>query len=134
MPAAIACCKFERSRRRDLVPISPDLSTRDAAKIRWSIDSTGGITNDATGAETYGTITSLAESYIRPGLLFAGTDDGNVWISHNDGAAWENLTGRFAGVPPKTYVVRDRTVARRQRTFYVAFEVIAPTISRRTSI
>ncbi len=36
----------------------------------------------------------------------AGTDDGNVWLTHDDGAAWENLTGHFAGVPPKSYVVR----------------------------
>ncbi len=109
-------------RGENLVAISPDLSTRDAAKIRWSIDSTGGITNDATGAETYGTITTLAESYIQPGLLFAGTDDGNVWISHNDGAAWENLTGRFPGVPPKTYVVRIEPSHADSATFYVAFE------------
>jgi photosystem II stability/assembly factor-like uncharacterized protein len=106
----------------NLVPISPDLSTRDMAKVRWSMDSTGGITNDATGAETYGTITTLAESYIQPGLLMAGTDDGNVWISHNDGASWENLTGRFAGVPPKTYVVRIEPSHYDSATFYVAFE------------
>ena len=55
-------------------------------------DTTGGITLDATGAETYGTVVALAESPIRPGLLFAGTDDGNVWITRNDGATWENLT------------------------------------------
>jgi photosystem II stability/assembly factor-like uncharacterized protein len=105
-----------------LVPISADLSTRDVAKIRWSIDSTGGITNDATGAETYGTITTLAESYMQPGLLMAGTDDGNVWITHNDGAAWENLTGRFAGVPAKTYVVRIEPSHFDSATFYVAFD------------
>jgi hypothetical protein len=86
------------------------------------MDSTGGITNDATGAETYGTITTLAESYMRPGLLFAGTDDGNVWITHNDGATWDNLTGRFPGVPPKTYVVRIEPSHFDSATFYVAFD------------
>jgi len=106
----------------DLVPISPDLSTKDMAKVRWSMDSTGGITNDATGAETYGTITTLAESYIQPGLLFAGTDDGNVWISHDGGAAWESLTGRFSGVPAKTYVVRIEPSHFDSATFYVAFD------------
>jgi len=110
------------NRGDDLVPISPDLSTRDMAKVRWSIDSTGGITNDATGAETYGTITALAESYIQPGLLIAGTDDGNVWLTHDGGATWENLTGRFAGVPAKTYVVRIEPSHFDSATFYVAFE------------
>ena len=41
------------------------------------------------------TITTLAESPVRPGILFAGTDDGNVWLTRNDGANWENLTTRF---------------------------------------
>ena len=68
-------------------------------KIQISTQTTGGITPDDTGAETYGTITALAESPIRPGLLYAGTDDGNVWMSRNDGGTWENLTGRFPGVP-----------------------------------
>jgi hypothetical protein len=26
-------------------------------------------------------------------MLFAGTDDGNVWMTRNDGGSWENLTG-----------------------------------------
>jgi hypothetical protein len=110
------------NRGDDFVPISPDLSTRDIAKVRWSMDSTGGITNDATGAETYGTITTLAESYMRPGLLMAGTDDGNVWLTHNGGATWDNLTGRFPGVPPKTYVVRIEPSHFDSATFYVAFD------------
>jgi hypothetical protein len=110
------------NRGDDFLPISPDLSTRDMAKVRWSMDSTGGITNDATGAETYGTITTLAESYVRPGVLMAGTDDGNVWITHNDGATWDNLTGRFPGVPLRTYVVRIEPSHFDSATFYVAFD------------
>jgi Sortilin, neurotensin receptor 3, len=110
------------NRGDDVLPISPDLSTRDMAKVRWSMDSTGGITNDATGAETYGTITTLAESYMRPGLLFAGTDDGNVWLTRNDGATWDNISTHFPGVPPKTYVVRIEPSHFDTATFYVAFE------------
>ncbi|HEU4642091.1 MAG TPA: hypothetical protein VFS44_06515 [Gemmatimonadaceae bacterium] len=110
------------ARGDDLYPISPDLSTRDLAKVRFSMDSTGGVTNDATGAETYGTITTLAESYVRPGLLYAGTDDGNVWLTRNDGATWENLTGRFPGVPAHTYVVRIEPSHADTNTFYVAFD------------
>ncbi len=110
------------NRGDDFLPISPDLSTHDMSKVRWSMDSTGGITNDATGAETYGTIATLAESYVRPGLLMAGTDDGNVWLTHDNGAAWENLTGRFPGVPPKTYVVRIEPSHFDSATFYVAFD------------
>lgn len=105
-----------------IFPISPDLSTQQMRKVRFSMDSTGGVTKDATGAETYGTITTLAESPIRPGLLFAGTDDGNVWLTRNDGATWENLTGRFPGVPRETYVVRIEPSHFDTATVYVAFD------------
>ena len=104
------------------VPISPDLTTKDTMKIRVSTVTTGGITADATGAETYGTITTLAESPIRAGLLYAGTDDGNVWLTRNDGTTWENITGRFAGVPKNTDVSRIEPSAFDSATFYVTFD------------
>ena len=106
----------------NLYPISPDLSKKQMQKIRFSMDSTGGITLDATGAETYGTITALAESPVRPGILVAGTDDGNVWLTRNDGATWEDLTTRFPGVPVETYVVRIEPSHFDSATFYVAFD------------
>jgi len=110
------------NRGATMFAISPDLSTRDSAKIRVSLTATGGITPDLTGAETYSTIVALAESPIRAGLLYAGTDDGNVWLSRNDGASWDNLTGRFAGVPPQTYVSRVEPSSTDSATFYVTFD------------
>ena len=68
-----------------MYPISPDLTTNDTTKVRISMRTTGGITTDATGAETYCTIVSLNESPIRAGILFAGTDDGRLWVTKNDG-------------------------------------------------
>ncbi|HET9275897.1 MAG TPA: hypothetical protein VFN96_07500 [Gemmatimonadales bacterium] len=110
-------------RRGDgMYPISPDLTTRDTMKIRVSTRTTGGITPDVTQAETHSTIVSLNESPIKPGLLFAGTDDGNVWLTQNDGGAWENLTGRFPGVPPLTYVSRIEPSYADVNTFYVTFD------------
>jgi hypothetical protein len=105
-----------------LMPISPDLSTKDTAKINISMHTTGGITTDATGAETYGTITTLAESPLRPGLLYAGTDDGNVWLTRNDGGTWENITGRFPGVPKGTEVSRIEPSSHDTSTFYITFD------------
>ncbi len=109
-------------RGEDFVLISPDLSKKNWAKIDTSVTWTGGITLDATGAETYGTIVALAESYVKPGLLFAGTDDGNVWKSVNDGAAWENLTTRFPGLPNETWVTRIEPSHFDTLTFYVTFD------------
>ena len=106
----------------EMYPISPDLSYADTMKIRVSTRTTGGITTDATGAETFGTIVSLAESYVRPGLLYAGTDDGRVWLTRNDGASWEELTGRFPGVPAGTYVSRIEPSYADTNTVYITFD------------
>ena len=109
----------------DLYIISPDLSKKNQAKLDTALIYTGGITLDATGAETYGTIVALAESYVKPGLLFAGTDDGNVWKSNNDGSSWENLftANRFPGLPAgDIYVTRIEPSHFDTLSFYVAFE------------
>jgi len=106
----------------EMYPISPDLTTNDSMRIRVSTRTTGGITPDVTGAETYSTIVALNESPIRPGMLFAGTDDGNVWMTRNDGGSWENLTGRFPGVPKNTYVSRVEPSYASEATFYITFD------------
>jgi photosystem II stability/assembly factor-like uncharacterized protein len=62
--------------------ISPDLTHNDPAKT----NATG------SGAEGYGVVFSLAESSKRAGLLWAGTDDGRLWITENDGGQWTELT------------------------------------------
>src|SRR5437879_7130981 len=110
------------SRGENLFPISPGSTRRDTRKIRVSTQTTGGITPDVTGAETFCTIVSLAESPLRPGLLYAGTDDGNVWLTRNDGGTWENLTGRFPGVPAGTYVSRIEPSHFDMATFYITFD------------
>ncbi len=60
------------------VPISEDLSTRDTMRLHMSLELSGGITRDVSSAETNGTVVTIGESPIRAGLLYAGTDDGNV--------------------------------------------------------
>lgn len=118
-------------RGEELFPISGDLSkaimpqyrAEFAARVDTADRLTGGVTNDATGAETYGTVVSLAESYIKPGLLFAGTDDGNIWITHNDGATWEEISSRLPGVPSKDiYVTKIEPSHFDTLTFYVALD------------
>ncbi len=103
-------------------PISPDLTTADSVRINISTKTTGGVTRDATGAETYGTITAIAESPIRPGILYVGTDDGNVWVSGNDGGQWTNLSKRFPGVPARAYVSRVEASHFDTATVYVTFD------------
>lgn len=106
-----------------LRPISPDLTYADSAKIYISTRITGGITKDTTGAETFGTIVSLAESPVRAGVLYAGTDDGRVWITVDDGRRWNEHTRAFARlVPPGTYVSRIEPSRVSEARFYVTFD------------
>jgi len=58
------------------------------------------------GVETFGQIVTLAESPIKEGLLYAGTDDGNLQISRDSGRTWKNIIDKVPGVPKNTYVSR----------------------------
>ncbi len=58
------------------------------------------------GVETFGQIVTLAESPIKEGLLYAGTDDGNLQISRDSGKTWKNIIDKVPGVPKNTYVSR----------------------------
>lgn len=109
-------------RGEGLAPISPDLSYADTMKIRVSTETTGGVTRDVTGAEVYATIVALAESPRRAGWLFAGTDDGRVWRTKDDGGSWTELTDRFPGLPPGTYVSRIEPSHHDDARFYVTFD------------
>jgi photosystem II stability/assembly factor-like uncharacterized protein len=58
------------------------------------------------GQETFGQIVTFAESPIKEGLLYAGTDDGNLQISRDGNRTWKNITAKIPGVPKNTYVSR----------------------------
>lgn len=74
--------------------ISPDLTRNEMAKLG---PSGGPITKDNTGVEYYCTVFTFAESPVRKGLLWAGSDDGLVHVSLDSGKTWSNVTPR--GMP-----------------------------------
>ncbi len=92
--------------------VSPDLTTMDPRKM-----ASGG-----SGAEQYCTIVSLAESPVKAGVLWAGTDDGKVWVSPNAGGAWSDVTRNLRGVPAGLYVSRIEASHHDARTAYVAID------------
>jgi photosystem II stability/assembly factor-like uncharacterized protein len=61
---------------------------RGDTMIAMSSDLTNGARN---GDVPYGTITTIAESPLRFGLLYVGTDDGNIHISKDGGYTWQQL-------------------------------------------
>lgn len=107
------------------VTISPDLSRADAKRIEES---------KKTNLQ-YATIYTFAESAVRPGLYWAGTDDGNVQMSPDGGVTWTNITANFydmrTGKPKRgvkgDLIPFDRWVKRvlpsqhDENTCYVAF-------------
>ena len=74
--------------------ISPDLTRNDPSKLK---SSGGPITQDNTSVEYYCTIFAAAESPIKEGLLWTGSDDGLIHISQDGGKNWSNVTPK--GMP-----------------------------------
>ncbi len=80
--------------------ISPDLSRADPSTLERTpsyIDDEPGeywgpITREAYGPEWYATIFAFAESPVQRGLLWAGSDDGYIHVSRDDGATWDDVT------------------------------------------
>jgi hypothetical protein len=65
---------------------------------------------------------SLSESPVRAGILYTGSDDGKVYMTRNDGQTWTDLSTKFAGVPPMTWVSHVEASAFDTNTVYVAFD------------
>lgn len=82
--------------------ISPDLTTNDPAKQKQH--ESGGLTMDATGAENHCTLLALVPSKLEKGVLWAGTDDGQVQLTRDGGATWTNLTAKITGMPRNAWV------------------------------
>ncbi|MFC2166378.1 WD40/YVTN/BNR-like repeat-containing protein [Acidobacteriota bacterium] len=74
--------------------ISPDLTTNDPEKLKGNIE--------------HCNITSISESPVSAGLIWVGTDDGNVQITQDGGAHWTNCAENLekAGAPLEFYVSR----------------------------
>src|SRR5437899_869412 len=75
---------------------SPDLSTQDPNHIVPS----GGIVGDNLG-QFYGEVVfAIAPSKIQKGLIWAGTNDGQVWYTKDGATTWTNVTKGISGLPP----------------------------------
>lgn len=81
--------------------ISPDLTNAEPQKL---IDSGGEIYNDNTAAEFHATILTIAESPREKGVIWVGTDDGNVQVTRNDGGAWTTINANIPGFPKESWV------------------------------
>jgi len=67
----------------------------------WSI-----ISKDLTSSTGRTAVVSIDESPITPGVIWAGTNDGNVWLTQNHGENWRKLNGNIPNAPKKYWVKR----------------------------
>ena len=82
--------------------ISPDLTTNDTSKMHQDIS--GGLTFDATNAENHCTIIAVNPSPVQAGVIWVGTDDGNVQLTRDGGKNWENFGGKLPDAPKNGWV------------------------------
>jgi len=66
--------------------ISPDLTSNDPQKQKQ--EQSGGITVDNSAAEMHTTVYSISESPLAAGLIWVGTDDGNLQLTRDGGQHW----------------------------------------------
>ncbi len=85
--------------------ISPDLTTNNPEWQRQ--EESGGLTIDNSTAENHTTIYTISESPVEEGVIWVGTDDGNVQVTRDGGETWTNVASglRSAGdLPERTWI------------------------------
>ena len=90
--------------------MSPDLTTDDAAKTF------------GRGNIQFCTITTISESPVTAGVIWAGTDDGKVQVTRSHGATWTDATAALAkaGAPADRWVSRVFASSHDAGTAFVA--------------
>ena len=112
------------SRGDDWTPISGDL-TRNEDRITLPImgrQQSWDNAWDVGAMSNYNTITSLAESPVQEGLLYAGTDDGFIQVSENGGDSWRSIPVTKLGISSRSFVNDIKADLFDANTVYVALD------------
>src|SRR2546426_655911 len=100
--------------------ISPDLTTNDPQKQKQ--EQSGGVTVDNSSAEMHTTIYSISESPKQKGLIWLGTDDGNLQLTRDGGKTWTNVVGNVPNLPKNSWVNWVQASNFNAGTAYAAFD------------
>jgi len=105
-------------------PISGDL-TRNEERIdlpimgkRQSWDNAW----DVGAMSNYNTITSISESPVQEGIIYAGTDDGFIQVTSNGGSTWKKIPVTALGLPERTFVNDIKADLYDSNTVYVSLD------------
>jgi len=103
--------------------ISPDLTTNDPEKQKQDVS--GGLTRDVTAAENHCTILSISPSPKKKGVIWVGTDDGNVQLTTDGGKTWSRVSDILVGsglVSAGTWVPHVEASPSDPATAYAVFD------------
>ncbi|MGH9762482.1 MAG: WD40/YVTN/BNR-like repeat-containing protein, partial [Blastocatellia bacterium] len=103
--------------------VSPDLTRQIDPNTLPIMGRIWGPDAVAKGESTsfYGNATAIAESPVKEGLLYVGTDDGLIQVSEDGGGAWRKVE-KFPGVPDMSYVTKVKPSSHDANTVYAAFD------------
>jgi photosystem II stability/assembly factor-like uncharacterized protein len=115
---------FRSETRGDTWTASPDLTRNIGRNDRPIMGVTGGapMASKHDGAASYSNIVTIGESPAAQGVVWVGTNDGNVQVSRDGGATWKNVTDNIKGVPQETHVSRVEPSHFDAGTTYVSFD------------
>ena len=74
------------------------------------------------GVAAWPCITAIAESPVKAGVLWVGTDDGLVQMSRDGGKSWTNVVGHIMGLARGGYVSRIEPSHKDAGTAYITFD------------
>jgi photosystem II stability/assembly factor-like uncharacterized protein len=115
---------FRSYDRGDTWTASPDLTKNIGRNDRpiMGVAGTAPMASKHDGAASYSNIVTVGESPLVPGLLWVGTNDGNVQVSRDGGNSWKNVAGNVTGVPQETHVSRVEPSRYDPGTCYATFD------------
>ena len=99
---------FRSYDRGDTWTASPDLTRNIGRNDRpiMGVDGKAPMASKHDGAASYSNIVTISESYMVPGILWVGTNDGNVQVSRDGGATWKNVIEKVPGAPKEGHISR----------------------------
>src|SRR3954470_6131723 len=115
---------FKSMDRGNTWVMSDDLTRNIGRNDRpiMGVDGKAPMASKHDGAAAYSNIVTISESPVVPGIVWAGTNDGNVQVSRDGGLTWKNVADKAPGVPKETHVSRVEASPFEPGDAYVTFD------------
>jgi photosystem II stability/assembly factor-like uncharacterized protein len=115
---------FKSMDRGNTWVISPDLTKNIGRNDRpiMGVDGKAPMASKHDGAASYSNVVTVSESPVVPGIVWAGTNDGNLQVSRDGGLTWKNVVDKVPGVPKETHVSRVAASPFDEGGAYVTFD------------